>query len=99
MAAPGFPALTLDRFELVGTGASAALAGTTLKLLGSTPIEREYDFDRAYQASFDSVIAHFVDCLESGASFETDAAGNLETLRLVEHAYWAAGLHDPGSRS
>jgi D-apiose dehydrogenase len=39
------------------------------------------------------VIAHFVDCLETGAPFETGPADNLETLRLVEHAYWAAGLH------
>ena len=45
-----------------------------------------------YQASFDGVIAHFVDCLETGAPFETDPADNLETLRLVEDAYWAAGL-------
>jgi predicted dehydrogenase len=44
--------------------------------------------------SFDGTIAHFVDCLASGARFETDATDNLETLRLVEHAYWAAGLHD-----
>lgn len=41
------------------------------------------------------MIAHFIECLETGAPFETDAADNLETLRLVEHAYWAAGLHDP----
>jgi hypothetical protein len=39
------------------------------------------------------VIAQFADCLESGAPFETDPADNLETLRLVEHAYWAAGFH------
>src|SRR6266550_4650392 len=37
-------------------------------------------------------IAHFVDCLETGAPFETNPVDNLETLRLVEHAYWAAGL-------
>ena len=47
---------------------------------------------KGYQASFDGVIAHFVDCLETGAAFETNPVDNLETLRLVEHAYWAAGL-------
>jgi len=41
------------------------------------------------------LIDHFVDCLETGAPFETGPADNLETLRLVEHAYWAAGLHRP----
>jgi predicted dehydrogenase len=95
MAAPGFPPRTLDRFELVGTKASAVLAGTELKLMGLQARSLGYDFDEAYQASFDGVITHFVDCLESGAAFETDPPDNLETLRLVEHAYWAAGLHDP----
>jgi predicted dehydrogenase len=95
MAAPGFPPRTLDRFELIGTKASAVLAGTELKLMGPQARSLGYDFDEAYQASFDGVIAHFVDCLESGAAFETDPLDNLETLRLVEHAYWAAGLHDP----
>ncbi len=31
----------------------------------------------------------------AGAPFETDPDDNLQTLRLVEHAYWAAGLHRP----
>jgi predicted dehydrogenase len=95
MAAPGFPPRTLDRFELVGTRASAVLSGTELHLMGARAKSLNYDFDEAYQASFDSVIAHFVDCLETGAAFETGPEDNLETLRLVEHAYWAAGLHDP----
>ena len=47
---------------------------------------------KGYQASFDGVIGHFVECLESGAQFETDPSDNIETLRLVEHGYWAAGL-------
>lgn len=95
MAAPGYPARTLEHFELIGSKASAALAGTELRLMGPHPKSLDYDFDQAYQASFDGVIAHFVDCLESGSAFETGPVDNLETLRLVEHAYWAAGLHDP----
>jgi predicted dehydrogenase len=95
MAAPGFPARGQDRFELIGTKGSAVVAGTRVELLGSRSDSQEYDFDEGYQASFDGVIAHFVDCLESGVTFETDPSDNLETLRLVEHAYWAAGLHNP----
>ena len=53
----------------------------------------QYDRDTGYQASFDGVIGHFVDCLETGAPFETGPADNLQTLRLVEDAYRAAGLH------
>jgi D-apiose dehydrogenase len=95
MAAPGFPSVTLDRFELIGTQASVALASTELRLLGPQPRNLTYDFGQAYQTSFDCVMAHFVECLHTGAPFETAPADNLETLRLVEHAYWAAGLHNP----
>jgi len=95
MAAPGYPPRPPDRLEIVGRTASATLADNELRLLGPSPRSERYDPDRGYQASFDGVIAHFVDCLETGAPFETDPADNLETLRLVEHAYWAAGLHRP----
>ena len=92
MAAPGYPSRPPDRLEIVGSKASATFTDSELRLLGSSPRSQSYDKDRGYQASFDGVIAHFVDCLESGASFETDAAENLATLRLVEDAYRAAGL-------
>lgn len=93
MAAPGYPPRPPDRLELIGSTASAVLAENELRLLGPYPRTRRYDPDAGYQASFDGVIAHFVDCLGTGAPFETGPADNLETLRLVEHAYWAAGLH------
>jgi predicted dehydrogenase len=93
MAAPGYPPRPPDRLELIGHKASAVLAENELRLLGPTLQTQQYDGDAGYQASFDGVIAHFVDCLETGAPFETGPADNLETLRLVEHAYWAAGLH------
>jgi predicted dehydrogenase len=98
MAAPGYPPRPPDRLEIVGTRASAALEDSVLSLLGPRPRSQRYDPDQGYQASFDGVIAHFADCLETGAPFETDPADNLETLRLVEHAYWAAGLHDGGQQ-
>jgi D-apiose dehydrogenase len=97
MAAAGYPPRAPDRLEVVGSKASAIFEGNVLRLAG--PIRREiaYDHDQGYQASFDGVIAHFVDCLRTGAPFETDPADNLETLRLVEHAYWAAGMHAAGN--
>ncbi len=97
MAAPGHPARTPDRLELVGRTASATLADDELQLLGPGSRRERFDPDRGYQASFDGVIAHFAECLRTGAPFETDPADNLETLRLVEHAYWAAGLHGPAA--
>ena len=95
MAAPGFPSRTGDRLDLIGRTASAMLEATELQLRGPKPRHQSYDHDAGYQASFDGVIAHFIECLATGASFETDPADNLETLRLVEHAYWAAGLRGP----
>ena len=96
MAAPGFPSRTgrspgADRQqgERHARGDGAAICSAPSRATES------YDHDAGYQASFDGVIAHFVDCLETGAPFETDPADNLETLRLVEHAYWAAGIHGP----
>ena len=93
MAAPGLGPRTGDRLELVGTKACAAFADGTLQLMGPRPRSEAFDLDAGYQASFDNTIRHFVESLASGAAFETDAVDNLETLRLVEHAYWAAGLH------
>jgi predicted dehydrogenase len=96
MAAPGYPPRPPDRLELIGARASAVLADNELQLLGPASRTLRYDPDQGYQQSFDGVIAHFVDSLLTGAPFETGPADNLETLRLVEHAYWAAGLHHPG---
>jgi D-apiose dehydrogenase len=93
MAAPGYPSRPPDRLEIVGSKASVMFADSELRLLGVTSRSRSYDKDGGYQASFDGVIAHFVDCLETGAPFETNPVDNLETLRLVEDAYTAAGLH------
>lgn len=99
MAAPGYPSHPPDRLEIVGNKASAILEDSDLRLTGPAPRSKSYDKDRGYQASFDGVIAYFVDCLESGAPFETDAAENLATLRLVEDAHAAADLHRPRSEA
>jgi predicted dehydrogenase len=93
MAAPGYPPRPPDRLEVVGSKASATFENSELRLLGDQSRIQTYDRDAGYQASFDGVIAHFVDCLETGAPFETGPADNLKTLRLVEDAYRSAGLH------
>jgi predicted dehydrogenase len=88
MTAPGFPARSKDRLELIGTKASIVLDAEELRLLGPSPRTITYEFEEAYQASFDNAVSHFVGCLETGAPFETDAAtDNLQTLELVESAY------------
>jgi predicted dehydrogenase len=92
LAAAGYSSRPPDRLEIVGSEASVMFDDCTLTLRGPAPRTASFDAAAGYQASFDGVIAHFVDCLETGAPFETNPADNLETLRLVEHAYWAAGL-------
>lgn len=91
MAAAGFAPRTFDRFELIGADGSAVLDKTSLSCFGTKREDLTYDFAQSYQMSFDAAIRHFVDCLESGERFETGALDNLESLRLVEHAYRAAG--------
>ena len=66
-------------------------ADLKLSLSGAETASIAYDRDAIYQASFDACIRHFVDCLASGAEFETAPADNLETLRLVEDTYTLAG--------
>ncbi|MBV9053469.1 MAG: Gfo/Idh/MocA family oxidoreductase, partial [Hyphomicrobiales bacterium] len=92
MAAAGYPSRAPDRLEIVGSQASALFEQSVLRRLGPDPVEIAFDNEKGYQASFDGVITHFVECLESGTPFETGPSDNLETLRLVEHGYWAAGL-------
>ena len=66
----------------------------SLRWSGGPEVER-WDPEEAYQASFDGVIAHFVEALRSGAPFETSATENLATLTLVDDVYrlsgWAEG--------
>jgi D-apiose dehydrogenase len=85
--AAGYPAAQFDRLEIFGEKGTIRLSGTTLELIGAEPITREVDLDANYKASYRQAISHFLDCLASGAPFETSPADNLETLRLIEEAY------------
>lgn len=94
-SAAGYPPLPSDRLELVGEKGSILFEGGVLRLIGRTEETLRYDFDAMYQQSYDNAIAHFVECRESGAAFETDRLDNLDTLRLVADAYRLAGQGDP----
>jgi predicted dehydrogenase len=77
--------------ELIGQEASILFENNTLHLRGDTEETLEFDIERAYQQSYDNAVAHFVQALEDRTPFETDAADNLQTLRLVEDAYRLGG--------
>lgn len=83
------PAL-VDRLHIVGEDGTITLDGPRLQLAGAHAESRSYDLAASYQASYDSTIAHFLDCLDSGAPFETAPDDNLKTLRLVEAVYQRA---------
>lgn len=85
--AHGYPNAQFDRLEILGETGAIRLTGTALELISSEPKMIEVDLEANYKASYRNAIAHFLDCLASGAGFETSPADNLETLKLIEEAY------------
>jgi predicted dehydrogenase len=87
VAAAGYPPALVDRLTIIGDAGSINLDGPDLRMAGIRTAALTYDLAESYQQSYDAAIGHFVDCLQSGADFETRLADNLETLRIVESIY------------
>jgi predicted dehydrogenase len=94
-AASGFPAVQIDRLDVLGDKGSIRLDGASLTCSGTEPAQRSYDLAVEYQGSYNRTIAHFVAALVDGMPFETAPEDNLETLKLVEDCYRLAGWEDP----
>ncbi|MDQ2780613.1 MAG: Gfo/Idh/MocA family oxidoreductase [Pseudomonadota bacterium] len=92
LAVQGQPPGLVDRLMLIGSAGTLSLEGDTLRCAGPQPFEQRYDMAACYAQSYADAIGHFVDCIESGAPFETSASDNLRTLALVEAAYTPGGL-------
>jgi predicted dehydrogenase len=90
-ASHGYPAQSHDRVEIAGEKGRVLLENDVLRLHGPAPEEIRFEHAAVYQESFDRTVAHFADGLLTGAPFLTPPEDNLETLRLVEAAYRAAG--------
>jgi len=90
-AAHGFPAVQLDRLEILGDTGSIRLDGPLLTCSGVPFAETHYDLAAEYQGSYNRTIAHFVQSLSDNTPFETAPEDNLETLRLVEDCYRLSG--------
>jgi D-apiose dehydrogenase len=86
-AAHGFPAVQVDRLDILGDAGSIRLDGAQLTCSGASPAERNYDLAAEYQGSYNRTIAHFVKSLRDHTPFETAPEDNIETLRLVEDCY------------
>jgi predicted dehydrogenase len=91
-SAPEAPPLPRDRLELIGERSSIFFDHDTLTIAGNTNEAVCINLEEAYQASYNNVIAHFVEALRTGQPFETDRLDNLKTLRLVDDAYRLAGI-------
>lgn len=87
LLAHGQPAALVDRLTLIGEKGVIRLAGNNLVCEGASPAELQYDLAACYLDSYTATISHFLDCLASGAPFETSPEDNLQTLRLVEDIY------------
>jgi len=92
ICAPGYPQLHGDRLEIIGSKGTIVMDYNRVFLVGSEADAEEVDLLGRYQECFDTVMRTFVDGLRTGAAFETDRLDNLETLRLMESVYRAAGV-------
>ena len=92
LVAPGYPPLHGDRLEVIGTAGSIVMDLDRVFLVGEEEAAERVDLLGRYQECFDTVMAGFVAGLRDGTPFETDRLDNLETLRLMESVYRAAGV-------
>jgi D-apiose dehydrogenase len=92
LCAPGYPARAVDRLEIVGSAGTLLFDMDRLHWVGSDEPAIFFDLERNYQSCFTAAIQHFVRGLRTGAPFATDRLDNLETLRLMEACYAAAGI-------
>ncbi len=91
ICAPGYPPLHGDRLEVIGTRGTIVMDYNRVHVVGSDEVV-EVDLLGRYQECFDTAMAAFVAGLRDGTPFETDHLDNLETLRLMESVYRAAGV-------
>ena len=91
MTAAGHAVRAPDRLEIAGTRCSVLLENAELRLIGAEAETLVYDEDKVRQDCFNASIQHFCDQVRAGGHFWTSASDQLETLRLMEHAYRLAG--------
>lgn len=92
ISAPGYGPLPMDRLEIMGTRGTLLFERDRLYLAGSDESAVVYDLAKNYQACFTRAIREFVDGIRAGTPFPTDRLDNLETLKLMESCYVAAGI-------
>lgn len=92
LVAPGYPELHGDRLEVIGTTGTIVMELNRVYVVGQEDSAEMVDLLGRYQECFDTVMAAFVHGVRNDIPFETDRLENLETLRLMESVYRAAGV-------
>ncbi len=92
LVAPGYPPLHGDRLEVIGSKGTIVMELNRIFILGEEDAAEEVDLLGRYQECFDIAMGDFIAGLDAGTPFETDRLDNLETLRLMESVYGAAGV-------
>jgi len=92
LVAPGYPQLHGDRLEVIGETGTIVMELNRVFMAGAEDEAEEVDLLGRYQECFDTVMAAFTQGLAEDTPFETDRLDNLETLRLMESVYRAAGV-------
>ncbi len=92
LVAPGYPQLHGDRLEVIGTKGTIVMELNRIFMVGAEDAAEEVDLLGRYQECFDTAMTAFVAGLRDGTEFETDRLDNIETLRLMESVYRAAGV-------
>ena len=92
ISAPGYGSLPVDRLEIMGSKGTLIYDRDRLYMAGSDEPPELFDLAKNYQVCFSSAVREFVHGIRSGTPFPTDRLDNLETLKLMESSYIAAGV-------
>ena len=92
ISAPGYGPLPTDRVEIMGTRGTLIFDRDRLYMAGADEPPVVFDLAKNYQACFSAAVREFVTGIRTGWPFPTDRLDNLETLKLMEACYVAAGV-------
>ncbi len=92
ISAPGYGPLPTDRVEIMGTRGTLVFDRDRLYMVGSDEPPVNFDLTKNYQVCFSAAVREFVNGIRTSRAFPTDRLDNLETLKLMEASYVAAGV-------
>lgn len=92
ISAPGYGPMPADRFEIMGTRGTLLFDRDRLSLVGADEPPVVFDLAANYQACFSHAVRDFAEGIREERPFATDRLDNLETLKLMEACYRAAGI-------